>query len=61
MLLINTKLAQSPIHELGVFACERIAKGADVWRFVPNFDIERTVAEVTALPTHARVQEICIS
>ena len=38
MLLVKTYLAPSPIHGVGVFAAEPIAKGQEVSRFVPGFD-----------------------
>lgn len=53
MLLVNTKLDKSPIHGMGVFACDRIPAGSEVWKFFPNFDLERTVDEVNALPPGA--------
>ena len=33
MLLVPTRLAQSAIHGLGVFAVAPIAKGTAIWRF----------------------------
>lgn len=40
MLQVKTKLAQSRIQGLGLFADEFIAKGTLVQRFIPNIDIE---------------------
>ena len=54
MLLIKTKLTASSIHGFGVVADEHIKKGAEVWRFQPGFDLEKTKEEVAALPEHAR-------
>jgi uncharacterized protein len=54
MLLIKTKLAESSIHGMGIFAGERILRGNDVWQFFPNFDLERSVSEVNDLPLHAQ-------
>jgi SET domain-containing protein len=38
MLLVRTVLRPSSIHGIGLFAAERIAAGAPVWRFVREFD-----------------------
>jgi uncharacterized protein len=54
MLLVKTALSPSPIHGSGLFAAEPIAKGTDVWRFQEGFDLEKTPAEVEALPAVAQ-------
>ncbi len=54
MLLVKTTLAPSPIHGSGLFSNEPIASGTDVWRFQEGFDLEKTPAEVAALPTVAQ-------
>lgn len=54
MLLVPTRLAQSQIHGLGVFAAAPIAKGAPVWRFQPGLDMEFTPEIVETLPEHVR-------
>jgi uncharacterized protein len=54
MLLVPTRLAQSPIHGLGVFAVAPIAKGAAVWRFAKGLDMEFDPAIVDTLPAHVR-------
>ena len=54
MLLVPTRLAQSPIHGFGVFATEPIAKGAPVWRFAPGLDMEFEANIVDGLPAHVR-------
>lgn len=38
MLLVRTRLGQSAIHGLGVFASDPIPQGTRVWRMVPEFD-----------------------
>ena len=38
MLLIEVRLAKSPIEGIGVFAKEFIAKGAEIWRLDLRFD-----------------------
>ena len=54
MLLVPTRLAQSPIHGFGVFAMEPIAKGAPIWRFAPGLDMEFDTSIVDTLPAHVR-------
>lgn len=54
MLLIRTKLDQSPIHRLGVFAEEFIPAGTKMWQFTPGIDLEKTVEELANLPAHVQ-------
>jgi SET domain-containing protein len=54
MLLVKTYLDRSPIHGLGVFAAERIAKGAKIWRFVEGYDRAWTPKQFKKLPKAAR-------
>lgn len=54
MLLVPTRLAQSPIHGFGVFAAAAIAKGAPVWRFAPGLDMQFEASVVETLPAHVR-------
>jgi hypothetical protein len=54
MLLVKTYLDKSPIHGLGVFAAERIPKGAKIWRFVEGFDRCYTAKQFARLPKAAR-------
>jgi SET domain-containing protein len=54
MLLVPTRLAQSPLHGLGVFAAEPIARGTPVWRFARGLDMELSPDVVDALPEHVR-------
>ncbi|MCH7758874.1 SET domain-containing protein [Patescibacteria group bacterium] len=39
MLLVETELRSSQIHELGLFAKDFIPKGKEIWRYVSNFDL----------------------
>jgi SET domain-containing protein len=48
MLLVRTRLAPSAIHGLGVFAAEPIARGAEVWRFTPGFDLDLALRDIAA-------------
>ena len=54
MLLVPTRLAQSPIHGFGVFAAAPIAKGTPVWRFERGLDMEFDPGIVETLPEHVR-------
>lgn len=38
MLLVRTYIAPSPIHGIGLFAAQPIAKGTTVWRLDKEFD-----------------------
>ena len=38
MLLVSTYVAASAVEGVGVFAAERIRKGALIWRLEPSFD-----------------------
>ena len=54
MLLVPTRLAQSPIHGFGVFAAGPIVKGTPVWRFAPGLDMEFEAGILDTLPAHVR-------
>lgn len=54
MLLVKTYVDRSPIHGLGVFAGEFIAKGTRIWRFVEGFDRCWTPRQFARLPKAAR-------
>lgn len=54
MLLITVRVDRSPIHGLGAFAVQPIAKGAEVWRFTPGFDLDLDPAALDDLPEHFR-------
>ena len=53
-MLVKTKIAQSPIDGLGLFAAEFIPKGTRTWEFTPGFDHEFTPAQMKALPQSAQ-------
>ena len=40
MLLVKTKIRESPIHGIGLFADEPIKKGTTIWKFAPGFDLD---------------------
>jgi uncharacterized protein len=54
MLLVPTRLAQSTLHGLGVFAVAPIAKGTPVWRFAKGLDMEFAPDIVPTLPAHVQ-------
>jgi uncharacterized protein len=54
MLLVPTRLAQSPIHGFGVFAAAPIAQGTPVWRFAKGLDVEFGPDIVGTLPEHVQ-------
>jgi len=39
MLLVKTKIGQSKVHGIGLFADQFISKGTPIWRFKPGFDL----------------------
>lgn len=54
MLLVQTYLAKSRIHGLGVFASKAIPKGTRVWRFIEGFDRAYTPKQFARLPKPAQ-------
>src|ERR1700721_2335164 len=54
MLLVKTKLHPSPIHRFGVFSEEPIPKGTKIWQFLPGYDLEKSSADLAALPSHSQ-------
>ena len=54
MLLVPTRLAQSPIHGFGVYAAGLIPKGTPVWQFERGLDMEFDPGIVETLPEHVR-------
>lgn len=49
MLLVKTKLKESPIQGIGLFADEFIPKGTLIWKFTPKIDTAYTLQEVENL------------
>lgn len=45
MLLIRATVKPSPIHGLGLFAAEPIARGTAIWKFSPGLDLEISQAD----------------
>ena len=55
MLLVKTKVKESKIHGLGLFADEFIPKATEVWRFTPRFDLKFTREQILAFPKTLQV------
>lgn len=54
MMLVTTELRPSPIHGLGVFLLESVAKGQVIWRYDTRIDRAYSPAEVDSLPRHVQ-------
>lgn len=54
MLVIKAEARPSPIHGLGCFAAQPIARGEVVWEFHPQIDRRFTAEEFLDLPPLAR-------
>jgi uncharacterized protein len=55
-LYVETRLKESPIHGLGVFAAHDIKKGTVIWKYDPKFDLTISRAEIEQLPEPCRRQ-----
>lgn len=56
MLKVRTRLAESDIHGIGLFADEPIAAGTLIWEYDPPFDIAFAAESLDGLPAPAREQ-----
>jgi SET domain-containing protein len=56
MLLIETRLAQSPTHGIGLFAAQHVEAGAKIWEFTPGFDLELSEEELGRLSEACRLR-----
>jgi SET domain-containing protein len=54
VLLVRTRVAPSRIHGLGAFAAEPVARGSEVWRFTPGFDLDIDPYLLQLQPEHFR-------
>lgn len=50
MLLVKTKIKESKIHGIGLFADQFIPKGTEIWRFTPDFDQKFTREQILNFP-----------
>ncbi len=57
MVLIKARVQPSPVHGLGLFATERIAKGMRIWQFSPLLDREIAPEDFQKL-THAEQEYV---
>jgi SET domain-containing protein len=56
MLLIKTKIGQSKVEGIGLFAAQDIKKGTKVWAFEPKLDIVLSKEEISKLSKAAQEQ-----
>ena len=54
MLLVPTRLDQSPIHGFGLFARDPIPAGTPIWSFDPVLDRIIPAADLPRFPAHIR-------
>lgn len=54
MLLIETRVAPSRIHGMGLFTTEAVPRGTPVWKFESGFDREFSPAQFATLPAEAQ-------
>ncbi len=50
MLLVKTKIKESEVHGVGLFADQFIPKGTEIWRFTPGFDQKFTREQILSFP-----------
>jgi hypothetical protein len=56
MLLVKTRIGQSNIHGVGLFADQFIQKGTPIWRYTEGFDLSIPPSKVRKLALPAREQ-----
>jgi len=54
MMLVDTELRPSPIHGVGVFLLQPVARGNLIWRFDSRIDRVYAPEEIDGLPDHVR-------
>jgi SET domain-containing protein len=54
-MLIKTRVRESAVHGLGLFADEFVPKGAVLWRFTPGFDQKFTREQILSFPDSLQV------
>ena len=54
MLLVKTKIGQSKIHGIGLFADQFIKKGTPIWKFTPSLDLKLNEKQLMSLPKLAK-------
>jgi SET domain-containing protein len=58
VLLVSTRLGESPVHGIGLFAREAIPSGTIVWRFAPQIDVIISAEGLRQLADPAREQVV---
>jgi uncharacterized protein len=58
MLLVKTKLGQSQIEGVGLFADQFIPKGTAIWQFTPGIDIACTEEEWETMKQDGRAESV---
>jgi SET domain-containing protein len=54
MLCVKTRLGESAIEGVGLFAAEAIPKGTVVWRYDPRFDLKLDMRDIPSSDTITR-------
>lgn len=54
MMLIETRVASSRIHGMGLVAAKFVPRGTPIWKFQPGFDHDFSPEQFAALPEPAR-------
>jgi uncharacterized protein len=55
MMLVKTKVRESKIHGLGLFADQFIPKGTEIWKFTPGFDLKFAREEILGFPPAVQI------
>lgn len=58
MMLVKTTIGPSPLHGIGIFAAEFIAKDTIIWSFQPGFDLRLSRQQIEQLAPPAREQTL---
>lgn len=59
MILVKTKLGQSFVHGIGLFAAEFIPRNTVTWKHDPRFDQAFSETDIAAMSESAREQVLC--
>ena len=54
MLFVETYVAPSEVHGMGLFAAKKIPKGTKIWEFAPDFDLVLSEEDVQRLSEPCR-------
>ncbi len=49
-MLVKTKIKESSVHGIGLFADQHIPKGTEIWQFTPGFDQKFTREQILSFP-----------